>query len=316
MNKILDPVEPVEDHNGNSDMLRAVLVGTAVAVVFGIGGFFLVNDRTGGMGSVLFVLLPFATGFAVALVVEGRKIITASLLVGALICTAILLLTKFEGFVCVLMSTPLLAIGLAVGAVIGVVAREMFDRSGNRHYGSFLILAALPLLLMGANKAEEESRRTPRAETIANTLVVDAPREVVWEQLKTFDHIKGSKGLLMRIGLPVPVSCTMSGEGVGATRTCYFEEGHIAEKVTEWNPPSSMTLEITEFDVPGRPWLSFKDASYELTQEGARTVITRKTTILSRLSPVWYWRRMEKIGVETEHEYLFEEVKRKVQAAK
>jgi hypothetical protein len=268
------------------------------------------------MGMVLFVLLPFATGFATAMMVEGKKLITASLLIGAIICTAILLLTRMEGWVCVLMSAPLIAIGLGVGAVIGVVVREMFDRSGNRSFMSMLILAALPFLLMGANKAEEESRRTPRAETIANTLVVEAPRELVWEQLKTFDQIKGSKGLLMRIGLPVPVSCTMSGEGVGATRTCYFEEGHIAEKVTEWNPPSSMKLEITEFDVPGRPWLSFQDASYELAQDGARTVITRKTTIVSRLSPVWYWRRMEKIGVETEHAYLFEEVKRKVEAAK
>jgi hypothetical protein len=316
MKKFLDPLEPVDDNTGNSDLVRAVLVGTAVAVVFGVGGFFLVNDRTGGMGTVLFVLLPFATGFAVALMVEGKKVITASLLVGAIICTAILIMTRMEGWVCVLMSAPLIAVGLGVGAVIGVIVREMFDRSSNTHFMSFLILAALPFLLMGANKAEEESRRTPRAETVANTLVVDAPREVVWEQLKTFDQIKGSKGLLMRIGLPVPVSCTMSGEGIGATRTCYFEEGHIAERVTEWNPPSSMKLEITEFDVPGRPWLSFKDASYELTQEGSRTVITRKTTIVSRLSPIWYWRRMEKIGVETEHEYLFEEVKRKVQAAK
>jgi len=316
MKKFLDPLEPVDEPTGNSDLARAVLVGTAVAVVFGIGGFFLVNDHSGSMGMVLFVLLPFATGFATALMVEGKKIITASLLVGAIICTAILVLTRMEGWVCVLMSAPLIAIGLAVGAVLGVVAREMFGSSSNYHSISFLILAALPFLLMGANKAEEESRRTPRAETIANTLIVDATREVVWEQLKTFDQINGSKGLLMRIGLPVPVSCTMSGEGVGATRTCYFEEGHIAERVTEWNPPSSMKLEITEFDVPGRPWLSFKDASYELTQDGGRTVITRKTTIVSRLSPVWYWRRMEKIGVETEHESLFAEVKRKVQAAK
>jgi hypothetical protein len=120
----------------------------------------------------------------------------------------------------------------------------------------------------------------------------------------------------MTIGLPVPVSCTMSGEGIGATRTCYFESGHIEERVTEWNPPTSMKLEIVAFDVPGRPWLSFKDASYDLTQEGDRTLITRKTTIVSRLSPAWYWRPMEKIGVETEHEYLFEEVKRRVNGAK
>jgi hypothetical protein len=238
------------------------------------------------------------------------------LLIGAIICTAILLVTGMEGWVCVLMSTPLIAIGLTIGAVIGRLVRRLIENSKRQHLMTLLMLAVLPFFLMGANSAEEQSRRTPRAETFTNTLVVDGSRELVWNQLKTFDRINGSKGLLMRIGLPVPVSCTMSGEGVGATRTCYFESGHIAERVTEWNPPTSMKMEITEFDVPGRPWLSFKDASYDLTQDGGRTIITRKTTIVSRLSPAWYWRRMEKIGVETEHEYLFEEVKRKVQGVK
>jgi hypothetical protein len=316
MNRILDPTEPVEEPPGNSDMVRAVIVGTAVAVVFGVGGFFLVNDRTGSMGSVLFIMLPIATGFATGLMTRGRKVALASLIVGAIICTATLILTRMEGWVCVIMSTPLIAIGLAVGALGGTLVRHIIEDHRGQNFMSVLMLAALPFLLLSANKAEEESRRTPRDETIANTLVVNAPREVVWEQLKTFDQINGSKGILMRVGLPVPVSCTMSGEGLGATRTCYFEQGHIVERVTEWNPPSSMKLEITEFDVPGRPWLSFKDASYELAQEGGRTVIMRKTTIVSRLSPAWYWKRMEKIGVETEHEYLFEEVKRKVEGAK
>ena len=317
MKNILDPIQPVvEEKQDNSDLLRGVIVGSAVAVAFGVGGFFLINDRSGSMGAVLFLLLPFATGFATAFVVRGKKLVTASLLIGAIICTAILILSKMEGWVCVLMSMPLIAIGLAIGALIGVVVSNGIQNTGKPpHLMSLLILAILPLFLMGANSAEEKSRRTPRAEIVTNTLVVDAPRELVWNQLKTFDQIKGAKGLLMRIGLPVPVSCTMSGEGVGATRTCYFEQGHIEEKVTEWNPPSSMKLEITAFDVPGRPWLSFKDAAYDLTQEGGRTIIIRRTTIVSRLSPAWYWRRMEKIGVETEHEYLFEEIKRKVEGA-
>ena len=314
MKSTLDPVEPLEEDN--SDFIRAVIVGTAIAVVFGAGGFFLINDRTGAMGATLFLMLPFVTGFATALIVRGRKLVFASLLIGAIICTGILLVTGMEGWVCVLMSTPLIAIGLTIGALIGRLVRRLIENSKRQHLMSLLLLAVLPFFLMGANSAEEQSRRTPRVETFANTLVVDGSRELVWNQLKTFDRINGSKGLLMRIGLPVPVSCTMSGEGVGATRTCYFESGHIAERVTEWNPPASMKMEITEFDVPGRPWLSFKDASYDLTQEGGRTVITRKTTIVSRLSPAWYWRRMEKIGVETEHEYLFEEVKRKVQGVK
>lgn len=293
-----------------------MFVGVVTALAFSLGGFGLISDRSGSMGSVLFFVLPFITGLATAIVTRGKELLFASLGVGAIGCTAALIIAGKEGWVCVLMSTPIVAFSMGIGALAGVLVRQLLLALGVRHLGMFLTIAVLPFFLIGANKIEEPSRRMPRAETITNTLVTDAPRELVWNQLKTFDRIEGTKGLLMRIGLPVPVSCTMSGEGVGATRTCYFEQGHIAERVTEWNPPSSMKLEITEFDVPGRPWLSFQGASYELTREGNRTIVTRKTTIVSRLSPAWYWRPLEKIGVETEHEYIFEEVKRKIEGAK
>lgn len=306
------PVQSAE-----TNLIPAVLVGVATAVAFGLGGFFLINDKSGSMGATLFFLLPFATGFATALVARGKKLITASLLIGAIICTAILLLTKMEGLVCVLMSTPLIAVGLTVGALIGVlVRRQLLDKSKKPGVLSLLVLFVIPFFLMGANSAEEESRRSPRLETISNQLVVDASPEIAWNQLKSVDNISGPKGLLMRIGLPVPVSCVMAGEGVGAKRTCYFESGYIEERVAEWNPPNFMKLEITASDVPGRPWLSFKDASYDIRIENGHTVITRKTTIISRLSPAMYWRRLEQIGVETEHEYLFEELKNRIDGAK
>jgi hypothetical protein len=308
-----EPDEPARD----GSIGAALIVGTLTATAFALGGFFLVRDRSGSMGGVLFVLLPFATGFATALVVRGKKLVFASLCLAAIIASTILLLTRMEGWVCVLMSAPLIIVGLAIGALAGILfQRLVIDKADRHRLGIFLTLSVLPLFLLGANTAEEKSRRTPRVESFTDTLVTGAPRELVWNQLKTFDRIEGHKGLLMTIGLPVPVSCSMSGEGVGATRTCYFEQGHIEERVTEWNPPSSMKLEITAFDVPGRPWLSFKDASYELTSQNGHTVVTRTTTIVSRLSPAWYWRPMEKIGVETEHEYLFAEVKRKIEGAK
>jgi hypothetical protein len=297
-------------------VFRGILVGSLTAIAFGIGGFRLVNDSDGSMGSVLFFFLPFVTGLATAIVTQGKEVIFASLGISAIACTAWLIFTGLEGWVCVLMSTPLIAFSLGMGALIGSLVRQYLLAVGAKHLVLLLTIGVLPFFLVAAKKIEEPSRRMPRAETITNTFITDAPRELVWNQLKTFDRIEGTKGLLMRIGLPVPVSCTMSGDGVGATRTCYFEQGHIAERVTEWNPPSSMKLEITEFDVPGRPWLSFEGASYELTTENGHTVVTRKTTIVSRLSPAWYWRRLEKIGVETEHEYLFEEVKRKIEGAK
>lgn len=316
MSTLFNPPEP-EAPRENGSFVVGLLAGIFTASLFALGGFLLIRDKSGSMGTVLFFALPFATGFATALVVRGKRLVVTSLCLAVIISTSVLLVTRMEGWVCVLMSAPIVIVGLVIGALLGILFQHIvLERFQSRQLCILLTLSVLPVFLMGANDIEAPSRRTPRVETITNVLITDAPSELVWNQLKTFDRIEGRKGLLMTIGLPVPVSCTMSGEGVGATRTCYFEQGHIEERVTEWHPPTSMKLEITAFDVPGRPWLSFKDASYELKSESGHTVVTRTTTIVSRLSPAWYWRPMEKIGVETEHEYLFEEVKRKIEGAK
>ena len=294
-----------------------VLIGTATAFAFGLGGFLLVYDETGAMGAVLFLLLPIATGFATALVVRGRTIVTASLIIGLIFCSVVLLVTKMEGFVCVLMSAPLIAIGMTIGALLGaLVRRQVIDKARSPRAMNLLLLLVLPLFLMGANTIEEPSRRIPRAETFTSVLVLNAPPEKVWNAIKTMDHVSAHKGFLMKIGLPVPISCSVDKEAVGGKRTCYFESGYIEELITEWDPPRSMKLEITNWDVPGRPWLDFKDASYEFHQENGQTIMTRNTTIVSRLLPAWYWRRFEKIGVMTEHEYLFEAVKKRAEGDK
>jgi hypothetical protein len=300
-----------------TNLVFGLLAGIGTAFAFGMGGFILVNDVTGSMGAVLFLLLPFATGFATALVARRRNLVIASLIIGSILCSAILLLTNREGWVCVLMSAPLIAFGLTFGALIGILVRRHFiDKSSRPRVINLLVLLILPLFLMGANSLEKPSRRTTRAETFTSVLVVDASPEEVWKSIKTMDRVNAHKGFLMRIGLPVPVSCKVDKEAVGGTRTCYFESGYIEERITEWKPPTSMKLEITSWDVPGRPWLDFKDASYEIHQEKGRTVMTRTSTIISRLLPAWYWRKFEKIGVETEHAYLFEAVKNRINGEK
>lgn len=299
------------------ETVKAYAAGLLTAVAFGLGGFYLVYDRTGSMGWVLFIALPIATGFATALVARLRSIVIASLLIGLMFCTVILLITGFEGFVCVLMSLPLIAIGMTVGALLGSAVRiYLLPRFKRPRLLMMLMLLVLPLFVMGANSAETESRRTLRAETITDTAVLDGSPEEVWNDLKTMETVNGTKTFLMKIGLPVPVSCKTEGEGVGGKRTCYFEHGYIEERISRWDYPNSMQFEITASDVPGRPWLSFRDAGYEFKREGNRTVITRTTTIVSRLSPAWYWRRLEAIGVRTEHRYLFGALENKLKAAR
>ena len=289
------------------NLLWGLVVGVVTAVLFGLGGFALVRDDNGTMGGVLFLFLPTITGFATALVAKRRNIVFASLVLGLIFCSAILLATGAEGWVCVLMSSPLIAAGLTLGALLGWLVRKLvIDRSNHAGALTLLALLVLPLFLMGANSAERDSRRTLRTETITDTLTTGSSPEIVWKQLENMENVTATRTFLMKIGLPVPVSCKMEGEGVGAKRTCYFEQGFIEERVTEWNFPASMKFDIVASNIPGRPWLGFKDAAYEIRRESDRTVITRQTTIVSRLSPAWYWRRLEAYGVHTEHNYLFE----------
>lgn len=299
------------------NLLAGIIVGVVTAAVFGLGGFFLIRDDNGSMGGVLFLLLPSVTGFATAIVARRRNIVLASLIIGLLLCSTILLAMGAEGWVCVLMSAPLIAAGLAIGGLLGWVFRKsVIDKSSHSGTLTLLMLLVLPGFLMGANSVERESRRMLRAQTVTDVLVVNAAPESVWNELRSMDSIDASKPFLMNIGLPVPVSCRTEGEGIGAKRTCYFEHGYIEERITEWNYPNSMKFEITASEVPGRPWLSFKDAGYEMRRENGRTTITRSTTIVSRLSPVWYWKRLEALGVHTEHRYLFEALEKKLRTAK
>ncbi len=289
------------------NLAHGLLAGCLTAVVFGIGGFLLAYNSAGYMGSTLFLLVPIAAGFATALVARRRNVLIASLIIGLLLCTLILLLTGFEGFVCVLMSAPLIAIGLAFGGLFGWLVRvQVLDKSRSSKTLTLLLMLVMPIFLTGANRTEESLTRGPRTQTVSDTLVVDASPETVWNELKSMESITARKTFLMKIGLPVPVSCKTEGEGVDGKRTCYFEHGYIEERITEWNFPHTMKFEIVAFNVPGRPWLSFQDAGYEIQRVGNKTLITRKTTIVSRLAPAWYWRRLEAIGVHTEHEYLFE----------
>jgi hypothetical protein len=100
----------------------------------------------------------------------------------------------------------------------------------------------------------------------------------------------------------------MQGHGIGAKRTCYFNVGYIEETVTGWTPPYYLGLSIDRTHMPGRYWLEFENAEYRLQAKGHGTLLTRATTISSHLHPAWYWRRFERLGVESEHDYILRDV--------
>jgi hypothetical protein len=165
-----------------------------------------------------------------------------------------------------------------------------------------------PILIFAGERIERPTLQHSRTELVRTTVELNEKPEEAWARILSIDSIRASKPILMYLGLPIPQRCTMQGRGMGAKRTCYFNVGYIEETVTEWNPPYYLGLSIDRTHMPGRYWLGFENAEYRLQPNGAGTLLTRTTTVTSHLHPAWYWRRFERLGVQSEHDYILREV--------
>jgi hypothetical protein len=174
-----------------------------------------------------------------------------------------------------------------------------------------VILFLMPLIVIAGRRVEVSTQSHPRKEMVTTTVHLPAEPEQVWANIHSLDSVAGRKPFLMYIGLPVPMRCVMQGSGAGAKRICYFDRGYIEETVLEWLPPNRMRLSIDRTNMPGRHWLEFEGAEYELHREGSGTALTRTTAIGSNLYPAWYWQQFERWGVASEHEYLFSDLARR-----
>jgi hypothetical protein len=296
--------------------LKGVLVGGLTGVAVGLGGFLFAEiPATHAMGPVMFLLVPFAAGFAITLVLHDLQTVTAAALLAAIASLALLIAMHMETPVCALLAFPLLFFGICIGIALGFIfysLRAKFTGKAGPTFTS-LVLLSMPLLIFTGHRIELSTLTHPRQEIVTDTIRLSADPSHVWNDLRSFDSLQGKKPLLMYIGLPIPMRCDMQGTGLGAKRTCYFDHGSIEETIIEWVPPNLMRLSIDRTNMPGRPWLSFEYATYTLQPDGTNTILTRSTTIISNLYPAWYWRPFERWGVSSEHNYIFSDLARRRQ---
>jgi hypothetical protein len=237
-----------------------------------------------------------------------NRTVAAALLavLGSLAC---LIAFGKEGVLCALLALPIIVVGLGLGVGIGLLIRKIFaDRASNQTTTTGILLLIGPILILTGERIERPMFEHPRTEVISSTVEVSDSPEHVWMNIQSIDTIQASKPFLMYVGLPIPQRCTMRGQGVGARRTCYFNTGYIEETVTAWNPPYLLGLSIDRTHMPGRHWLGFQRAEYRLELRGQSTALTRTTTVTSYLHPTWYWRGFERLGVESEHRYILQDL--------
>jgi hypothetical protein len=284
----------------------SIAVLTAIGVALFLGGYFLcVDPNYEAYGWALFLLVPCVVGFAIGAV--GRQ---GLYVIGAIVFTTVLSLLSlifvgFEGWICCAMAFPLLIVPMAVGALVGYFVRGRFlDRENQKKRNTLFLLLISPFLMAAANQVEKPWRGVQRFETFSSEVIVPRTLDDTWNSLVRMPAMEGEKPFLLQIGLPVPYRCTLDRDAVGGCRTCYFDQGVIEMEVTEWHRPDTVGFTITRNTLPGRRWLTFVGASYELVPEADGTRVIRYSTIASRLYPRWYWRQFERWGVVSEHQFV------------
>ncbi len=278
-------------------------MASGVAVVLSLFGY---AANHSGMAEGVFLLVPFCTGLAIAFMSRGQRVVAITALTSLWLSLVILLLTGLEGIGCILMALPILLIGIGAGAATGYFLGKKFIRG----YGSVSVVAFC-LAAMGLVGWTNEGMSDAEVLTVRTRVVFAAPMAAVWNAVTESGVITGDDTALRMLGLPVPLSCSLDGDG---TRTCFFEEGAMVQKVTADDYGRLFSVEITE-PLAVRDWLSFVDARYEFVGRAGGVEVVRSDTIESRLAPRWYWRWFEEQCVRLEHRYVLRSMKASAEGA-
>jgi hypothetical protein len=283
-------------------MLGGLIAAVAIAAVC----YRLLVAHNLEQTSALFVGIPAVLAIVVVLASRPKSLIGT-------ICTTIaiaLLVSGIflgEGFVCILMSSPIFfALGIAIGQVVER-ARRRRAATDVQLYG-LLLLALVPLSLEGT--LPELS--FPREETVAVERVVAASPEAVGATLAETPRFDSALPPFLRLGFPRPVTASGAGLAVGDCRSIHFAGGE--------GKPGDLRLEVVESS-PGRVrframsdsskiahWLAWREADVEWASaapvDSSRTRVRWTLRYRRDLDPAWYFAPWERYAARLAAEVL------------
>jgi hypothetical protein len=193
------------------------------------------------------------------------------------------LLILVEGLICAIVILPLfMAIGALSGAIMAAICR--LTRWPKQIAGC---VAVLPLILGGI---EPPQGQPVRERTIERSLVIDAPREIVWAQLANIREIGSGEiddTFAFRIGVPPPVSATTrESDGKRVRRIAmgkhvYFDQEEVERRelerirwVQRFYPDSFPEGSFDQHVVMGGEYFDIQDVSYALQRAGTATQLS------------------------------------------
>ena len=250
--------------------------------------------------ALLFIGIPTLLAICLAALAPKTKSLTAKIIIG--ITLALLLSGPLlgEGFVCILMASPLF---LLVGVIVGLLCDHLRNR--RRATVSCLLLVLLPMSIEGTTPRLSFNR----TEAVEVTRTVANSSAEVAAALARTPHFNSPLPFYLRLGFPRPVAAWGEGLQAGATRTIHFGggEGRPGDlvMVVEESGPGFVRFRAASDRSKIAHWLDWKSAEVRWTAlDATHTSVTWKLTFQRQLDPAWYFRPWERYAVSLAADYL------------
>jgi uncharacterized membrane protein YhaH (DUF805 family) len=232
----------------------AILITAPVGAAFAMMG----PRFLGNYGWGVFVALPFAMGFAAAVIygVRSPRSLGQSMWVGCLsvvLLGMILLVIAVEGVFCLVMAVPI-ALPLAVmGGAFGYLVQDR--RWARQHRPAFL--AVIFLFSPSVQWLEHLIAAKPPIYEVRTAIDIQASPEQVWKQVVAFTEIPPPKEWMFRAGVAYPIRAQIVGTGPGAERRCVFSTGAFVEPIKIWDEPHLLKFSVTANPAPMEEWTPY-----------------------------------------------------------
>jgi hypothetical protein len=279
-------------------MLSIVL--TALAA---LSGAYVVSGFFEQYGAPLFLGVPFMLGFFSSSLycLSGKR--TLRECIGVSLCSLLLvgfllLSLMIEGIFCISLAFPIAGVLTALGAVFGYALQQ--SRPRKREVMLSVHSGWIVTLLLGALPLTGDD-----IFPVTTSIEINAPREVVWQNVVTFSELPEPREWLFIHGLSYPQRARIEGKGVGAIRYCEFSTGPFIEPITVWDEPRELRFTVTNTPPALEEWNPFghvvtahmngffisHGGQFLLreTPEG-NTIIDATTWYSHRVAPAHYWK--------------------------
>jgi hypothetical protein len=250
--------------------------------------------------SLLFVGIPAVLAILLALTPKAQTVrggifkgITLALLLSGPLLG--------EGFICILMASPIFyLVGAIVAAVVGYGRRKHANVT-------YLALILLPLSIEGSSPRLSFDRN----ETVSASKVVAARALEVERAISRGPRTDLRLPVYLRMGFPRATASWGEGLEVGATRTIHFaggegRPGDLVVRVVEHRPGYVREVKVADRSKIAH-WLDWNSAEIEWAPvDPVHTRVTWTFHFTRRLDPAWYFRPWERYAVRLAAEYLID----------